>query len=105
MFSLSEGVSCTPREATTHGREYGNTRCADCFQYYKDCTCQPEDLADPPSILIREETLQAIYDDIRAADIECFFPVAIHMNIEYRGIAWPMPDGEFLVMENHALSR
>ncbi len=95
----------TPRGDNAWERIRNHTRCADCFQYHKDCTCQPEDLADPPSILIREETLQAIYDDIRAADIECFFPVAVHMNIEYRGIAWPMPDGEFLIVENHALSR
>ena len=91
----------TPKDGVWE-RIRNHTRCSRCYQYHKDCDCHQEDLADPPSIIVREETLEAIYEDIYIADVQCFFPTAECMNVEYRGMAWPMPSGGFLIKENHA---
>lgn len=90
----------TPRDGAWE-KIQSHTRCFQCYQYHKDCDCRLEDIAYPPSIVIREDTLVDIYADIHTADVQCFFPTAKRINIDYRGMAWPMPDGSFLINENH----
>ena len=90
----------TPKDRAWE-RIRNHTRCSQCYLYHKDCDCHLEDIADPPSIVIREDSLVGIYEDICTADVQCFFPTAKRMNVEYRGMAWPMPEGGFLVKENH----
>ena len=92
----------TPKEASFRQiREY--TKCYKCFRYHKDCNCGLEDIADPSSITIRELTLQTIYDDIRTVDVECFYPTAMSLNVEYRGMEWPKGDGTYVLKENHSV--
>ena len=90
----------TPNDASWNRiREY--TKCSKCYRYHKDCDCIHEDLAEPYTITIKQETLRTIYQDIRTLDIECFYLTAMSLNVEYRGLAWPTEDGAYMQKENH----
>lgn len=91
----------TPTEASWR-RIDSYTRCHLCYEYHKDCGCCHEDLSEPPSIIVNDETLLTIYQDIRTVDVECFYPTAVALDVEYRGVAWPVEDGDYLVREHHS---
>ena len=92
----------TPNKASWNQiRKY--TRCHKCYQYHKHCDCRYEDIAEPYSITIRHQTLQTIYADIRTIDIECFYPTAVSLNIEYRGVAWLTEGGTYMLKETHSV--
>ena len=92
----------TPNEASWNRiREY--MKCHKCYRYLKDCDCIHEGLAEPHSLIIEQETLRTIYQDIRTLDVDCFYPTAMSLNVEYRGIAWPTEDGTYNLKENHSV--
>ena len=76
-------------------------KCQQCDRYLKICDCRHEGPAEPRSIIVRQETIRTIYQDIRTVDVECFYPTAISLNVEYRGAAWRAEDGEYRLKENH----
>ena len=80
-------------------------RCGKCLQYWEDCGC-PDDreLAEPASIAITEEVIDGIYNDIQMADLHCFYPVACLLNVDYTGVAWPVPGGGYVFKEHHRSS-
>ena len=90
----------TPTEASWK-RIRNYMRCHRCYQYHKECGCRHENLAEPYSIIVKDETLRTIYEDIRTVDIECFYPTAISLDVEYRGVAWPTEDGTYMLKEHH----
>ena len=79
-------------------REY--MRCHRCHEYLRFCKCEPQDQTDPLSIIVKDETLQTIYDDIQIVDIECFYPAAVSIDVAYQGVAWPSGEGGYLLKEN-----
>lgn len=72
-------------------------KCGRCFRYYIKCSCNRVEQSDPPSLVIDSGTIETIYTDIRKVDLECFYPTAITLDIEYLGVAWPNVDGGFEV--------
>ena len=76
-------------------------RCHQCYKYYKDCDCCHENLAEPRSVIVKDETLRTIYEDIRTVDVECFYPAAKSLDVEYRGLAWPTEDATYMHNEHH----
>ena len=71
------------------------TRCDKCRELHKNCQCSKEDLADPPTIIMRcsdESFLNNLYGDIRTIDFDCLRHTAEMLSIPYNGIAWPRGD-------------
>ena len=93
-----EHLLFTPRSWKTFNNHF---KCHLCLQYHKDCNCVFENISNPKSFAIRDETLQSIYADIRAIDISCFHPTSELLNIEYRGVAWPTNSGGYMIKKNH----
>ena len=97
-----EHLLYTPNETSWKRiREY--MRCHKCYRYHKDCDCIHDDLAEPHSMIVKQQTLRTIYQDIRTVDVDCFYPTAMSLNIEYRGVAWPTEYGTYVLKENHSL--
>ena len=78
-----------------------HSKCGQCFEYHKDCKCVSKNLSNPRSVIVRSETLDAIYADIQTVDVECFHPTSELLNIEYRGVAWPTTDGDYMIKVNN----
>ena len=75
--------------------------CHKCRKYLKDCKCE-HDRAEPHSLSIGHETLDTIYEDIKAIDVQCFYPTARILNVEYQGVAWPTNRrGNYEIKKNH----
>ena len=89
----------TPTEASWR-RIREHMRCHQCYKYHKDCDCEQQDRGEPLSIVVRDETLQTIYEDIRTVDVECFYPAAVSIDVAYRGVAWPIEEGEYVLMDH-----
>ena len=89
----------TPTQASLD-RISNYMRCYLCSSYLKDCGCCHEDLAEPRTVLVNDETLRTIYDDIRTVDVECLYSTAVSLNVAYRGIAWPTEEGTY-VLKKH----
>ena len=81
------------KTSLTKIRKY--TRCKECNEYLKDCKCAQKDVAEPRSVVVSRQTLETIFLDIRTVDLNCYYPTAKLLNIEYQGIAWPEKDGAF----------
>ena len=92
----------TPK-ASSWKRIHDYMRCHLCYRYLKDCGCCHESLAEPHSIVVKDETLRTIYEDIRTVDVECFYRTAVSLDVEYRGVAWPTEDGTFTLKEHPSL--
>ena len=91
----------TPIEASWR-RIRNYMRCHRCYKYHKHCSCRHENLAEPHSIIVKDETLRTIYEDIRTVDVECFYPTAVSLDVEYRGVAWPTDNGAYMFKEHHS---
>ena len=76
-------------------------RCHQCDEYHKDCGCHHENLAEPYSVIVNDETIRTIYEDIRTVDVECLYPAAASLDVEYRGLAWPTEHGKYMLKEHH----
>ena len=76
-------------------------KCPDCLVYLADCECPAEEIVDPISLTINDELIRTIYRDIRLVDLRCFRDVASALDVEYRGIAWPLIGGGYEVVEYH----
>ena len=90
----------TPREAAWK-RIRNYARCSQCYRYHEECSCRHDNLAEPQSIVVKNETLRTVFEDIRTVDVECFYPTAIILNVEYCGVAWPDKDGSYILKEHH----
>ena len=90
----------TPTEASWE-RIRNYMRCHQCYKYHRDCGCHHEDLAEPHSVIIKDETIQTNYEDIRTVDVEGLYPTAASLDVEYRGIAWLTEDGKYILKEHH----
>ena len=90
----------TPTEASWK-RIRNFMRCHECYKYHKDCSCHHKNLAEPHSVIIKDETIQTIYKDIRTVDVECLYPTAASLDVEYRGVAWPTEDAAYVLREHH----
>ena len=77
------------------------TRCYRCFKYLVECDCANDDVAEPRTIVIRQETLQTIYLDIHTVDVACFYHAAVSMDVAYRGFGWPTETGGYLIKEHN----
>ena len=89
----------TPTEASwKRMSEY--MRCYRCHDYHKNCGCEPQDHADPLSVMVKDETLETIYEDLYTVDVECFYHAAVSIDVAYRGVAWPSEDGEHEIKEH-----
>ena len=92
----------TPTEASWK-RICDYMRCHRCYSYHKDCSCCHENLAEPHSIVVNDDTLQTIYEDIRTVDVECLYPTAVLLNVAYRGVAWPIDKATYMAKEHDPL--
>jgi hypothetical protein len=79
------------------------TRCHRCFKYQVECDCPNDDVAEPRSMVIREENLQTIYLDIRTVDVSCFYPTAVSLEVAYKGFGWPTETGGYLIKQHYPL--
>ena len=68
-----------------------------------ECDCPNDDVAEPRSMVIREETLQTIYLDIRTVDVSCFYPTAVSLEVAYKGFGWPTETGGYLIKQHYPL--
>ncbi len=89
----------TPRDASWK-RIDAHMRCGQCFKYHGCCACGQEELAQPPTLIVRSQTLKTIYEDIRTVDVRCFYPTALSLNVAYSGVAWPNEEGEYTIKSN-----
>ena len=91
----------TPTERTLRRME-AVFRCHQCLDYLENCVCpEDEDAAEPISLAITRDVIDTIYNDITLVDLRCFYPVAALLDVEYRGVAWPVPGGGYVFKEHH----
>ena len=80
-------------------------RCHKCLEYLENCECSNEDVGEPLSLAIKQNTIIEIYKDIELVDLRCFFPVACILNVSYRGVAWPKLGGGYVLQEHQPSDR
>ena len=75
-------------------------RCHRCLEYWARCQCPTEDQAEPLTLAIDSDSISTVYEDIKMVDLNCFYPVAILLNVDYMGVAWPIPGGGYVGKEH-----
>ena len=64
-------------------------RCGRCQEFFKNCVCPPAlDVSDPPCMILRRDTIDTIYFDLKEVDRRCLLPTAVDLDVKYSGIAW-----------------
>ena len=64
-------------------------RCGRCHEFLENCPCPPAlNVSDPPCMILRRDTIDTIYLDIKELDRRCFLPTAVSLDVKYLGIAW-----------------
>ena len=72
--------------------------CGNCSKRHVDCGCPKDNFS--PYLKLGWRHIETTYDDIRRIDRKCFYPTAVDIGVEYRGVAWPTGPEGFLVAEN-----
>ena len=94
----------TPTSAAMNAiQEY--MRCSICFECLKNCQCERDNMAEPPSFVfpcLDSKFLRELYGDIRTVDDSCFLPTAQVLNVKYQGVAWP--EGKNYALAQHNLT-
>ena len=89
----------TPKDSTW-SKMKNFFKCYKCLKYWVSCECHAEDQAVPSTIAITSDYIDTIYNDIQLVDLNCLYRVAKLLNVNYMGVAWPVPGGGFIHMEH-----